>query len=176
MSVKTSLTKRLIKELGQAIEDSGSIQLARTHVKIPRSTFYYWRSLAEEIESENPDREGLDKHELLLLEFLDTIEFSRAKPGARLINAAWKQVDRGDSKIIMHMLRSLFPDEFNPKTGNSLAEEAKEESNANTGVALIPTLQTESGEIDLEAMTKAQQQGVQAMAKEKTARLERNED
>lgn len=167
MAVK-ALNKKLIKMLGEAIESSGSIMLAIQHVKIPRSTYYYWRKLAEEIDSNNPGRENLSKDEELLIEFLDTIEFSRYNPGKKLINAAWKCVEKGDARVILHMLRSLFRDEFNPAPASIQIENDSNTTDSGTGIALIPVV---SGQTNLEELLKQQQKSVMQMAHSQTARL-----
>lgn len=160
-----SLNKKLIKMLGEAIEESGSIQLARDYVKIPRSTYYFWKKQAEEIEENNPERENLTKDEDLLLEFLDTIEFSRHKPGKKLLSAAWKAVERGDSRIILHMMKSLFRDEFNPTPSTFRLETTQNDGDSGTGIALIPVMPENT---NLEEMLKQQQKGVQKLAQDKT--------
>jgi len=163
-----ALTKRLIKELGDAIAKTGSISISIGHIKLPRSTYYFWKKQAEQILEDNPDRENLTKNEELLLEFLDTIDFSKADAGVKLTNAAFKAALAGDGRIAMRMLESLFPDDFTPFMRKESTVKQETTADQNSGIALIPTADLTS---NLEDMLKNQQQNVQNLATSKTNEL-----
>jgi hypothetical protein len=168
-----ALTKRMIKELGEAIAKTGSINIARGHIKLPRSTYYYWKKMAEEVEESNPDRVNLTKNEELLLEFLDTIDFSKAEAGVKLSNAAFKAAMNGDGRIAIRLLESLFPDDYTPFARKESTIKVDTDSESNSGIALIPTANLGT---NLEEMLKTQQQNVQNLAKSKTKELQNGED
>ena len=106
-----SLTRDLIKRLGVALTKTPLIEVAVGGVGLPRSTFYFWKNQAQEIFDANPDRENLSRDDELLLEFLDTIEASRAKVGQKLSDAALKGA-MNDPRVAIDILQRMFPDQF----------------------------------------------------------------
>jgi len=85
-----ALTRDLIKRLSTALTKTPLVEVALGSIALPKSTFYYWKSLAQDIADGNPERENLTPNDQLLLEFLDAIETSRAKVGQKLSDAVLK--------------------------------------------------------------------------------------
>ena len=78
------LTKELVVKLSATLEEGHYIETACASLGVVKSTFYYWRSEAEKIQSD-VEANGFSKirqeakRQKLLLYFLDSIEKAQAK-------------------------------------------------------------------------------------------------
>lgn len=106
-----ALTKDLIKRLATALTKTPLTEVAVGSIGLPKSTYYHWKSLAQDISDGNPDRENLSPNDELLIEFLDAIELSRAKVGQKLSDAALKGTMQ-DPRVAIDILQRMFPDQF----------------------------------------------------------------
>lgn len=158
------LTKELIKELGKELSKTAFLSIAYGSVGIPKSTFFYWRKLAEEILENNPARTNLTADEELLVELLDTIEQSKAKAAKTLVDYAFKSA-KTDGNIAIKLLDRLYPDEIAPQNRNGITLNQGQDVDGSSGIALIPIL---DGTQNIEEMLKQQQKGVQKLAQDKT--------
>lgn len=163
-----ALTSKLIKELGSELSKTGFLAIAYSNVGIPRSTFYYWKSQAEELAKEYPTRENVPEEDQLLLEFLDTIQISRAKAGKKMTDAAFKAAQT-DGHLALKILERIFRHEaeFAPPVYREGTDDAPAGDNG-TGIALIPSMGSDS---DLDQMLQQQQSDALLLAKNKTSEL-----
>lgn len=161
-----SLTKALIKKLGKELSETAFTAIAYANAGIPRSTYYFWKSQAEEIDAANPERHDLCPDEELLIEFLDTIEQSRAKAGKTLIDSAFKHA-RSDGNVAIKLIERLFPDDFAAPARREITIKTESLGDQNTGIANIPTLGGAAGQ-DLEALLLQQQSSAVDLAKSST--------
>lgn len=161
-----SLNKDLIKRLGVALTKTPLIEVAVGGVGLPRSTFYFWKSQAQEISDANPDRENLSAEEELLLDFLDTIEASRAKVGQKLSDAALKGAMQ-DPRVAIDILQRMFPDQFAAPARREIVIR-QEGGETGTGIALIPTTMIDA---DIAQVLAQQQQDALQLAKTRTKEL-----
>lgn len=161
-----SLTKDLIKRLGVALTKTPLIEVAVGGVGLPRSTFYYWKTQAQDIADGNPGRENLSADDELLLEFLDTIEASRAKVGQKLSDAALKGAMQ-DPRVAIDILQRMFPDQFAAPARREIIIR-QEGSETGTGIALIPTTMIDQ---DIAQVLAQQQQEALQLAKTRTKEL-----
>jgi hypothetical protein len=161
-----SLTRDLIKRLGLALTKTPLIEVAVGGVGLPRSTFYYWKTQAQDIADGNPGRENLSPNDELLLEFLDTIEASRAKVGQRLSDAALKGAMQ-DPRVAIDILQRMFPDQFAAPARREIVIR-QEGGETGTGIALIPTTMIDA---DIAQVLAQQQQDALQLAKTKTKEL-----
>lgn len=161
-----SLTKDLIKRLGVALTKTPLIEVAVGGVGLPRSTFYYWKTQAQDIADGNPGRENLSRDDELLLEFLDTIEASRAKVGQKLSDAALKGAMQ-DPRVAIDILQRMFPDQFAAPARREIVIR-QEGGETGTGIALIPTTMIDA---DIAQVLAQQQQDALQLAKTKTKEL-----
>ena len=162
-----ALTTKLIKELGNDLSKTGFLAIAYSNVGIPRSTFYFWKNQAEELAKEYPTRENVPAEDLLLLEFLDTIQISRAKAGKKMTDAAFKAAQT-DGHLALKILERIFrhETEFAPPVHQS-TEDAPAGDNG-TGIALIPSMGSDN---DLDQLLQQQQSDALLLAKTKTNEL-----
>lgn len=162
-----ALTTKLIKELGNELSKTGFLAIAYSNVGIPRSTFYYWKNQAEELAKEYPTRENVPAEDQLLLEFLDTIQISRAKAGKKMTDAAFKAAQT-DGHLALKILERIFrhETEFAPPVHQS-TDDAPVSDNG-TGIALIPSM---GSDIDLDQQLQQQQSEAHLLAKTKTSEL-----
>lgn len=163
-----ALTTKLIKELGNELSKTGFLAIAYSNVGIPRSTFYFWKNQAEEIAKEYPTRENVPEEDQLLLEFLDTIQISRAKAGKKMTDAAFKAAQT-DGHLALKILERIFRHEaeFAPPVHRDNSDDAPAADNG-TGIALIPSM---SDDGDLDSMLQQQQSDALLLAKTKTSEL-----
>lgn len=162
-----ALTKKLIKDLGRELAATALLSVAYANVGIPKSTFYHWRTLAETLDSENPDREGLTANDELLLDFLDTIQFSRAKAAKVLIDSAFRHA-KNDGNVAIKLLERIMGDEFAPPARREIVSVQSDVADSGTGIALIPSM---SGDNDLDQLLQQQQSAALLLAKTKTREL-----
>ena len=163
-----ALTTKLIKELGNELSKTGFLAIAYSNVGIPRSTFYYWKNQAEEIAKEYPTRENVPEEDQLLLEFLDTIQISRAKAGKKMTDAAFKAAQT-DGHLALKILERIFrhETEFAPPVYRESTDDAPAGDNG-TGIALIPSMGSDN---DLDQLLQQQQSDALLLAKTKTSEL-----
>ena len=163
-----ALTTKLIKELGNELSKTGFLAIAYSNVGIPRSTFYFWKNQAEEIAKEYPTREKVPEEDQLLLEFLDTIQISRAKAGKKMTDAAFKAAQT-DGHLALKILERIFRHEaeFAPPVYRDGSEDAPAGDNG-TGIALIPSMGSDN---DLDQLLQQQQSDALLLAKTKTSEL-----
>jgi hypothetical protein len=163
-----ALTSKLIKELGAELTKTGFLAIAYSNVGIPRSTFYFWKNQAEELSKEYPTRENVPAEDQLLLEFLDTIQISRAKAGKKMTDAAFKAAQT-DGHLALKILERIFrhESEFAPPVYREGTDDAPASDNG-TGIALIPSM---SGDNDLDQMLQQQQSEALLLAKTETSKL-----
>lgn len=163
-----ALTSKLIKELGNELSKTGFLAIAYSNVGIPRSTFYFWKNQAEELSKEYPTRENVPEEDQLLLEFLDTIQISRAKAGKKMTDAVFKQAQT-DGNLALKILERIFrhESEFAPPVYREGTDDAPAGDNG-TGIALIPSM---AGDIDLDQQLQQQQSDALLLAKTKTSEL-----
>lgn len=160
-----ALTSKLIKELGNELSKTGFLAIAYSNVGIPRSTFYYWKNQAEELAKEYPTRESVPEEDQLLLEFLDTIQISRAKAGKKMTDAAFKAAQT-DGHLALKILERIFrhETEFAPPVYRESTDDAPAGDNG-TGIALIPSMGSDN---DLDQLLQQQQSDALLLAKTKT--------
>ena len=161
-----SLTRDLIKRLGVALTKTPLIEVAVGGVGLPRSTFYFWKTQAQDIADGNPGRENLSRGDELLLEFLDTIEASRAKVGQKLSDAALKGAMQ-DPRVAIDILQRMFPDQFAAPARREIVIR-QEGGETGTGIALIPTTMLDQ---DIAQVLAQQQQQAMQLAKTRTKEL-----
>lgn len=163
-----ALTSKLIKELGSELSKTGFLAIAYSNVGIPRSTFYFWKNQAEELAKEYPTRENVPEEDQLLLEFLDTIQISRAKAGKKMTDAAFKQAQT-DGNLALKILERIFRHEaeFAPPVYRESTDDAPAGDNG-TGIVLIPSM---GSDIDLDQQLQQQQSDALLLAKTKTSEL-----
>lgn len=161
-----SLTRDLIKRLSTALTKTPLTEVAVGAVGLPKSTYYHWKAIAQDIADRNPDRENLSSNDELLLEFLDAIELSRAKVGQKLSDAALKGAMQ-DPRVAIDILQRMFPDQFAAPARREIVIKQETGSEQNTGIANIPTLGGTAGQ-DLEALLLQQQASAVDLAKSST--------
>ena len=162
-----ALTTKLIKDLGNELSKTGFLAIAYSNVGIPRSTFYFWKNQAEELAKEYPTRENVPAEDQLLLEFLDTIQISRAKAGKKMTDAAFKAAQT-DGHLALKILERIFrhETEFAPPVNQST--DGAPAGDNGTGIALIPSMGADN---DLDQLLQQQQSDALLLAKTKTNEL-----
>lgn len=161
-----ALTKDLIKRLSTALTKTPVVEVAVGAIGLPKSTYYHWKSLAQEISDSNPDRENLCPSDELLLEFLDSIEVSRAKLGQKISDAAIKGA-MTDPRVAIDILQRMFPEQFSQPVRREVVIR-QEGLQTGTGIALIPSMGSDN---DLDQMLQQQQSEAHLLAKTKTNEL-----
>lgn len=161
-----ALTRDLIKRLSTALTKTPLVEVALGSIALPKSTFYYWKSLAQDIADGNPERENLTPNDQLLLEFLDAIETSRAKVGQKLSDAALKGAMQ-DPRVAIDILQRMFPDQFAAPARREIVIR-QEGGETGTGIALIPTTMIDA---DIAQVLAQQQQDALQLAKTRTKEL-----
>lgn len=164
-----ALTTKLIKELGTELAKTGFLAIAYSNVGIPRSTFYFWKNQAEEIAKEYPTRENVPAEDQLLLEFLDTIQISRAKAGKKMTDAAFKAAQT-DGHLALKILERIYrlEAEFAPPDYRNTSSNDNSSSNDGTGIGMMPYLV--DGQ-DLDQILQQQQSSALLLAKTRTDEL-----
>ncbi|MFP3863123.1 hypothetical protein SHV42_09230 [Pseudomonas capeferrum] len=161
-----ALTRDLIKRLATALTKTPLTEVAVGSIGLPKSTYYHWKALAQDIADGNPDRENLAPNDELLLEFLDAIEQSRAKVGQKLSDAALKGAMQ-DPRVAIDILQRMFPDQFAAPARREIVIR-QEGGEAGTGIALIPTTMIDQ---DIAQVLAQQQQDALQLAKTRTKEL-----
>lgn len=163
-----ALTTKLIKDLGNELSKTGFLAIAYSNVGIPRSTFYFWKNQAEELAKEYPTRENVPAEDQLLLEFLDTIQISRAKAGKKMTDAAFKAAQT-DGHLALKILERIFrhETEFAPPVHRESSDDAPSSDNG-TGIALIPSMSSDN---NLDQLLQQQQSDALLLANTKTNEL-----
>lgn len=161
-----ALNKDLIKRLSTALTKTPVVEVAVGAIGLPKSTYYHWKSLAQEISDSNPDRDNLSPSDELLLEFLDSIEVSRAKLGQKISDAAIKGA-MNDPRVAIDILQRMFPEQFSPPARREVVIR-QEGLQTGTGIALVTTLG--AGQ-DLDQLLQQQQSDALLLAKTKTNEL-----